>query len=123
MLFYTNAIPLPFFLTIYPEMREIAVQLTYDTWLIIAVNILAQFYCMHSVHELATKETSVTVTLMLTLRKFISLLVSSLLFKNNLTVFHVLGTLLVVFGTYVYFDYFFSTGKQQRPISLKEKRY
>ncbi|KAI8429476.1 hypothetical protein MSG28_000112, partial [Choristoneura fumiferana] len=95
MLFYTNAIPLPLFLALYPQLHSTAYSLPINTWLLIAMNIISQFYCTHSVHKLATRESSVTVTFILTLRKFVSLLLSSVVFKNNLTVFHVVGTLLV----------------------------
>lgn len=119
MLFYTHALPLPLFTGIYPQLVDTSSDLSWDTWLLIAINILSQFYCTRSVHELATKETSVTVTFILTLRKFISLLISSIVFKNNLTVYHVIGTILVAVGTYVYFDYFSS--RKQRPVSMKSK--
>lgn len=119
MLFYTHAIPLPLFLGIYPQLRDTSLVLTWDIWLVILLNIMSQFYCTHSVHNLATKETTVTVTFILTLRKFLSLLISSLIFKNNLTIFHVVGTMIVAIGTYVYFDYF--SNRKQRPVSLKDK--
>lgn len=119
MLFYTHAIPMPVFLGIYPQLKDTSADLTSDTWFLIALNILTQFYCTHSVHKLATKETSVTVTFILTIRKFLSLLLSSLMFKNNLTVYHVIGTVLVAIGTYVYFDFFSS--RRQGPVSMKDK--
>lgn len=119
MLFYTHAIPLPFFLGIYPQLQDTAVSLTYDGWILIVLNIISQFYCTHSVHTLATKETAVTVTFILTLRKFISLLISSIVFKNNITYLHVIGSIFVVVGTCVYFDFF--RRKRQRPVSLKDK--
>ncbi|CAB3221643.1 unnamed protein product [Arctia plantaginis] len=119
MLFYTHAIPLPLFLGIYPQLVDTSSDLSWDTWLLISLNILSQFYCTHSVHELATKETSVTVTFILTLRKFISLLISSVVFKNSLTIYHVIGTIIVAIGTYVYFDYF--SGRRQKPVSMKTK--
>lgn len=119
MLFYTHAIPLPLFLGIYPQLKDTSLDLTWDIWLFVILNIISQFYCTHSVHKLATKETTVTVTFILTLRKFLSLLISSILFKNNLTIFHIVGTVLVAVGTYVYFDYF--SNVKQRPVSLKEK--
>ncbi|CAH0600806.1 unnamed protein product [Chrysodeixis includens] len=119
MLFYTHALPMPVFLGIYPQLMDTSADLTSDTWLLIALNILSQFYCTHSVHELATKETSVTVTFILTVRKFLSLLLSTVVFKNNLTVYHVIGTVFVAIGTYVYFDYF--TSRRQGPVTMKNK--
>lgn len=119
MLFYTHAIPLPIFLGMYRQLGDNALQLSWDIWLIIIINILSQFYCTHSVHDLATKESTVTVTFILTLRKFTSLLISSVVFKNNLTPFHVIGTVVVGIGTYVYFDYF--TRNNQKPVNMKDK--
>ncbi|XP_053601159.1 UDP-xylose and UDP-N-acetylglucosamine transporter-like [Plodia interpunctella] len=119
MLFYTHCLPLPFFMVISPQLHSTALILPREIWFLIAFNILSQFYCTHSVHELATKETSVTVTFILTIRKFISLLISSIVFKNNVTFLHVFGSVCVALGTYVYFDFFRS--RRQRPVSLKNK--
>ncbi|XP_049886264.1 UDP-xylose and UDP-N-acetylglucosamine transporter-like [Pectinophora gossypiella] len=121
MLFYTYALPLPLFLGIYPQLQERITNSTMDMWFIIALSIVSQFYCTHSVHELATKEPSVTVTFILTLRKFVSLLISSFVFKNNLTVLHVIGTVFVGVGTYVYFDFF--AQRRQQPVSMKDKSF
>lgn len=119
MIFYTHAMPLPFFLALYPQIKTVSSTLTLDIWTLIAINIVAQFYCIHAVHKLATTETCVTVTFMLTLRKFVSLLISSVVFKNNLTIFHVIGTCLVAIGTYIYFDYF--SNRKQRSVSFKRE--
>ncbi|CAK1548096.1 unnamed protein product [Leptosia nina] len=119
MLFYTHAIPLPMFSVVLPQMLTIAGSLSTSIWSILILNIFAQFYCAHSVHVLGTKETSVTVTFILTVRKFLSLLISSIVFKNSLTMYHVIGTVLVVVGTYLYFDFF--SKKLQQPITYKNK--
>ncbi|KAM3956272.1 UDP-xylose and UDP-N-acetylglucosamine transporter [Aphomia sociella] len=119
MLFYTHIIPLPFFLGIYPQLQDTALRLSFDVWILVGLNIISQFYCTQSVHELATKETTVTVTFILTLRKFLSLLISTVIFKNNITYLHVIGTVFVVVGTYVYFDFF--KRRKQRPVSMKDK--
>ncbi|CAH0699312.1 unnamed protein product [Spodoptera exigua] len=119
MLFYTHAIPLPLFFTLSSPLLTTASILPFGAWVLIALNILSQFYCTHSVHELATKETSVTVTFILTLRKFASLLISTIVFKNNLNIYHVIGTVLVAIGTCVYFDFF--SARRQRPVSIKTK--
>ncbi|XP_023946708.2 UDP-xylose and UDP-N-acetylglucosamine transporter [Bicyclus anynana] len=120
MLFYTHMVPLPLFLGIYPQLKGIATSLPSTLWLILSINIISQFYCTHSVHELATRETSTTVTFILTLRKFVSLMISTIVFKNNLTVLHVIGTVFVVAGTYFYFDFF--AGRNQQPVSYKASK-
>lgn len=119
MLFYTHAIPLPLFIGIYPQLMETSSDISWDMWFLIFINIISQFYCTHAVHDLATKESSVTVTFILTLRKFVSLLISSIVFKNYLTIYHVIGTILVCIGTYVYFDSFSS--RKQVPVNMKIK--
>ncbi|CAG9783273.1 unnamed protein product [Diatraea saccharalis] len=117
MMFYTHAIGLPFFISMYPHLQNTALNLPWDIWILISLNTVFQFYCTHSVHELATKETSVTVTFILTLRKFISLLISSIIFKNNLTLLHVIGTIFVTAGTCIYFEFF--SYHKQRPVNYK----
>ncbi|XP_041974665.1 UDP-xylose and UDP-N-acetylglucosamine transporter-like [Aricia agestis] len=118
MLFFTHALPLPLFVSIVPELKNIMLNLTRDIWLVIVLNILSQVFCAQSVHELAAKETSMTVTFILTIRKFVSLLISSIFFKNNLTMLHVVGTVFVVVGTYFYFDFF--SARKQKPVSFKK---
>lgn len=118
MLFYTHALSLPLFLGMYPGLKNTAMNVSLYCWCFIALNMLSQIHCTHAVHELATKETSMTVTFILTLRKFVSLIISAIVFKNNLTLLHVIGTILVIVGTYFYFN-FFKSWKQQ-PISRKE---
>ncbi|XP_063545890.1 UDP-xylose and UDP-N-acetylglucosamine transporter-like [Cydia strobilella] len=117
MLFYTHALPLVMFIFITPHLYNTALTLDLETWLIVTLNIISQFFCTQSVHQLATKESSVTVTFILTLRKFVSLLLSSIVFKNNVTILHVAGTALVAVGTYVYFDFFVW---KQTPVKYKE---
>lgn len=118
MLFYTHAVPLPLFLIIMPQLRVIALTLTSYLWYILALNIIAQIYCVHSVHVLSTKESSVTISFLLTARKFISLIISSIVFKNQLTIYHIFGSVLVSIGSYFYFDFF---AKKQECISYKNK--
>lgn len=119
MMFYTHTIPLPLFIGIYPQLKNISKNISLDVWVLIILSIISQYYCTHSVHKLGTTETTVTVTFILTLRKFASLLLSSVVFTNNLTVFHCIGTVFVALGTYVYFDYFISN--KQVSVSLKDR--
>ncbi|KAJ2946668.1 hypothetical protein O0L34_g12727 [Tuta absoluta] len=119
MMFYTYALTLPFFVGIYSDIKDKMLNSSIDVWFLIALSIIFQYYCTHSVHLLATKESSMTVTFILTLRRFVSLLISSIVFKNNLTYLHVIGTVFVAVGTYVYFDFF--TSRRQQPVSFKSK--
>lgn len=63
---------------------------------------------MFSVFSLAAQCSSLTVNLVVTLRKFISLLLSVVYFDNDFTAFHWLGTLLVFTGTLLFTDVFSS---------------
>ncbi|XP_012231420.1 UDP-xylose and UDP-N-acetylglucosamine transporter isoform X2 [Linepithema humile] len=115
-LYYTHLLPLPFFLMLVPNI--------YDHWnfawaseplslpligisipsLIVYLigNILTQYMCISSVFVLTTECSSLTVTLVITLRKFLSLLFSIIYFKNPFTIYHWIGTLLVFVGTIIF---------------------
>merc|ERR1719449_511736 len=67
-------------------------------------NILTQYVCISSVFVLTTECASLTVTLVVTLRKFLSLLFSIMYFNNPFTPYHWLGTGLVFGGTLLFSD-------------------
>lgn len=71
-------------------------------WLFILGNVITQYVCISSVYVLTTECSSLTVTLVVTLRKFVSLLFSIVYFSNPFTVYHWLGTLLVFIGTLIF---------------------
>lgn len=58
--------------------------------------------CISSVFVLTTECTSLTVTLVITLRKFLSLIFSIIYFKNPFTIYHWIGTILVFTGTVIF---------------------
>lgn len=60
--------------------------------------------CINAVFVLTTECSSLTVTLVVTLRKFISLLFSIWYFQNPFTIFHWLGTAMVFGGTALFSD-------------------
>lgn len=68
-------------------------------WAYLIGNTLTQYVCISSVFVLTTECTSLTVTLVLTLRKFTSLIISILYFQNPFTPMHWLGTAMVFVGT------------------------
>ena len=70
--------------------------------------------CIRSVFILTTECTSLTVTLVVTLRKFLSLLISIAYFDNPFTVSHWLGTALVFIGTIMFADVFSSIADKLR---------
>ncbi|CAG2170018.1 unnamed protein product [Oppiella nova] len=71
-------------------------------WLLLLLNCLAQYVCIRSVFVLTTECTSLTVTLVLTIRKFLSIIVSIFYFNNPFTTSHWLGTVLVFIGTLLF---------------------
>lgn len=117
-LFYTHALPLPGFLLLAPDILhhwnillssqpitvpllniQLPVMLLY-----LLGNILTQYVCISSVFVLTTECASLTVTLVVTLRKFLSLLFSIMYFNNPFTPYHWLGTGLVFGGTLLFSD-------------------
>lgn len=71
-------------------------------WLYLLANCVTQNLCLNSVFVLTTECNSLTVTLVVTLRKFISLLFSIIYFNNPFTVYHWIGTALVFLGTLIF---------------------
>lgn len=61
-----------------------------------------RYICISSVYFLTTECSSLTVTLVITLRKFASLLFSIMYFNNPFTLYHWIGTLLVFVGTIIF---------------------
>jgi UDP-xylose/UDP-N-acetylglucosamine transporter B4 len=58
--------------------------------------------CVGSVYVLTTECTSLTVTLLVTLRKFASLIFSVMYFRNPFTITHWLGATFVFTGTLLF---------------------
>ncbi|XP_017777862.1 PREDICTED: UDP-xylose and UDP-N-acetylglucosamine transporter-like [Nicrophorus vespilloides] len=81
-------------------------------------NVLTQYLCISSVYVLTTECTSLTVTLVVTLRKFLSLIFSIVYFNNPFTVGHWFGTALVFVGTLIFTEVF---QKASQSIAKKQK--
>jgi len=115
-LFYTHLLPLPGFLLLYGNIRDHIGIASSSTpfvvpilgltvpviWLYLLGNVLTQYICISSVYVLTTECSSLTVTLVVTLRKFVSLLFSIVYFSNPFTFYHWSGTLLVFIGTVIF---------------------
>lgn len=115
-LYYTHLLPLPFFLLLYGNIKEhIQIANTSNMytlpivnfelpimWAYLLGNCLTQYLCISSVYVLTTECSSLTVNLVITLRKFISLMFSILYFRNPFTIYHWIGTLLVFTGTIIF---------------------
>ncbi|KAK8145480.1 golgi uridine diphosphate-N- acetylglucosamine transporter [Beauveria asiatica] len=68
----------------------------------VASNILTQYACIRGVNLLAAASSALTVTIVLNIRKLVSLLLSIWLFDNTLAVGTVIGALLVFGGGAIY---------------------
>ncbi|KAK0164019.1 hypothetical protein PV328_002690 [Microctonus aethiopoides] len=113
-LYYTHLLPLPFFLTLAPNIwRHTLIAINSDPIAILGIlipknilyligNVITQYMCISSVFILTTECTSLTVTLVVTLRKFISLLFSIVYFQNSFSTYHYIGTALVFIGTIIF---------------------
>ena len=71
-------------------------------WAYLICNMLTQYCCIRSVFVLTTECSSLIVTLVITLRKFISLLFSIIYFRNDFTLNHCIGTASVFIGTFLF---------------------
>ncbi|BFZ08749.1 hypothetical protein BsWGS_11788 [Bradybaena similaris] len=119
-LFYNHFLPLPGFLLLAPDIYRCMSELsrsdpytmpTFDItvpwammWL--ALTTFTQFICIKSVFILTTECSSLTVTLVVTLRKFVSLVVSIIYFQNPFTLVHWFGAFLVFMGTMMFVEAF-----------------
>ncbi|XP_067090810.1 UDP-xylose and UDP-N-acetylglucosamine transporter [Osmerus mordax] len=117
-LFYNHCLPLPGFLLLSTDIYnhgllfsqsipvEVPVigQAVPVMWIYLLMNVITQYICIRGVFILTTECASLTVTLVVTLRKFLSLIISILYFNNPFTVWHWVGTAVVFLGTLLYTD-------------------
>lgn len=113
-LYVTHVLPLPAFLLFYKNIWEHMVIASNtepvnllacsvpNAWIHLLVNCVTQHVCIASVYVLTTECSSLTVTLVVTLRKFVSLLFSIVHFQNPFTVYHWVGTAMVFVGTLIF---------------------
>ena len=80
-----------------PLVGRIPVQLGY-----LALNVLTQYVCIRGVHLLAARSSSLTVIIVLNVRKLVSLLLSIYLFGNHLAIGVLVGAALVFVGGGLY---------------------
>eukprot|EP00835_Amoeboradix_gromovi_P004084 NODE_299_length_11430_cov_0.261054.p5 type:complete len:286 gc:universal NODE_299_length_11430_cov_0.261054:1250-393(-) len=102
-LIVTHLIATPMFLLFSSSIYSDIVQV-YDNNLMapFALNVFTQLFCIRGVNELASHGTVLTLNLVLTLRKYISLWISMYIFGNELSIIQILGALFVVLGTWFY---------------------
>lgn len=76
---------------------------------------LTQYLCISSIFTLTTEVSSLTLTLIITIRKFLSLVFSIFYFNNPFTLGHWIGTLLVFIGTLMYTEVIFRLFEKIKP--------
>lgn len=81
-----------------------------------------RYVCIRGVFILTTECASLTVTLFVTLRKFVSLIFSILYFQNPFTLWHWLGTLFVFIGTLMYTEVWTNLGATKRQPQKEDKK-
>ncbi|KAM9375780.1 UDP-xylose and UDP-N-acetylglucosamine transporter [Pholidichthys leucotaenia] len=135
-LFYNHCLPLPGFLLLSTDIYNHCILFSQSTpvlipvvglsvpimWLYLLMNIITQYVCIRGVFILTTECTSLTVTLVVTLRKFLSLIFSIIYFQNPFTVWHWAGTAVVFIGTLLYTEVWSSLQAALRRPDVKEKK-
>uniref|UniRef100_UPI00358E1EDA nucleotide sugar transporter SLC35B4 n=1 Tax=Myxine glutinosa TaxID=7769 RepID=UPI00358E1EDA len=115
-LFYNHMLPLPGFLLFAEDIYRHALLFSQSVpllvpvlglsipkmWCFLFINVITQYVCIRSVFILTTECTSLTVTLVVTLRKFFSLIISIMYFGNPFTSWHWFGSSIVLLGTLLY---------------------
>ncbi|XP_007424238.1 UDP-xylose and UDP-N-acetylglucosamine transporter isoform X2 [Python bivittatus] len=135
-LFYNHALPLPGFLLLAPDIYRHGLLFSQSKpfqvpviglsvpimWFYLMMNVITQYICIRGVFILTTECASLTVTLVVTLRKFVSLIFSILYFQNSFTVWHWLGTLFVFVGTLMYTEVWNNLGFVQHCGQKREEK-
>jgi UDP-xylose/UDP-N-acetylglucosamine transporter B4 len=91
-------------------------------WMLILLNVVTQYLCISSVYVLTTECTSLTVTLVITLRKFLSLMFSIVYFQNPFTIFHWFGSALVFIGTLLFAEVFTKMKKVDQKVTQSSEK-
>ncbi|KAI6645982.1 hypothetical protein LOD99_13237 [Oopsacas minuta] len=113
-MYMSHILPLPGFLIFIPEILTNFSNFSRSTpinlyilffpkmWLLMILNVASSFLCIRSIFSLTTEAPSLTVNLVVSLRKFVSLIFSVLYFQNPFTIYHWLSTVLVFAGTFIF---------------------
>uniref|UniRef100_A0A1I7UNQ4 UAA transporter n=1 Tax=Caenorhabditis tropicalis TaxID=1561998 RepID=A0A1I7UNQ4_9PELO len=114
-MFITHFVSLPFFLIMGNDIVSASTKLSASApytlipgipslWVDLFASCILQYGCIKYVYQLNSRVDSLTVTLVVTIRKFLSLIVSIFYFKNPFTAQHWLGAILVFAGTFAFAD-------------------
>jgi UDP-xylose/UDP-N-acetylglucosamine transporter B4 len=103
-----DALPLEtnvFLLPLIPFWKLISTAQIPVLWIYLVGNVLSQYVCISGVMRLTTLSTSLTINLVLSLRKLVSLVLSVWWFGNRLTYVGMAGCVLVGVGTMLYVNH------------------
>ena len=118
-LFYTHALAIPLFLSVTtpttlmtvanewymsPSLLSNGIHIPI-CWVYVLGNNLCQVLCIRNVFQLIHETSSLTCTFTLTVRKFLSVVISVVYFSNPFTIFHWIGAILVSIGSIFYSIY------------------
>jgi len=124
-LFYTHALSLPFFLLFARDISEqinlyansestnlpgaantlldyIGLTNVPKLFFYLLLNISTQYFCVSGVQRLSSLSTALTLNLVLTIRKMVSIIFSVLYFKQPVNMNFIIGTALAFSGTFIY---------------------
>ncbi|KAE9555353.1 hypothetical protein FO519_001435 [Halicephalobus sp. NKZ332] len=115
-MFYTHALSLPIFAFMGADIYKNAIMFNESSpytvlgintgipqlWVMLLGACIGQWVCILFVYQLNSKVDSLSVTLVVTLRKFLSLLISIFWFGNVFTGVHWFGTILVFGGSFFF---------------------
>lgn len=114
-LFYNHLLALPMFLVFYQDIFRQSRALTQQSygieiwqwelpslWVSLALNVLSQLMCVTGVHRMTAMSSSLSLNVVLNLRKLVSLVISVVWFRNQVRWEMVVGCGLVFVGTFAY---------------------
>ncbi len=99
-MFYSHILSMPLFLFMTDDISALVTLFNAKPvlWIYLLLNILTQYVCIRGVYMLTMMLGTLTTTLVITVRKFISLLISLMYFNNTFTMTHWIATVLVFGG-------------------------
>lgn len=119
-MFYTHMLALPLFIFLWRDLLEhvhswntradllstttlqgVSIQVPI-MWIFLSINVFTQLICVTGVFSFISKTNALTCTFTLSVRKFLSLLISVLYFGNAFTARHWVSTFLVFSGSLLY---------------------
>lgn len=121
-LFYIHTLGLPLFLLFASDIKAQVLEIRDSPrqWGLLLANAITQYFCISGVHRLSAVTSALTLNVMLTVRKFLSLALSVYLFGNVWTVNHTVGACSVLLGTFLFF--IGATNAQKKAQLTKRKR-